>query len=57
MFNAKAAELKATDDEIALALDDAGGDYETAMQYLTKRASERTIKNGRRSMGRDDSGL
>jgi len=57
VFNAKAAELKATDDEIALALDDAGGDYETAMQYLTKRASERTIKNGRRSMGRDDSGL
>jgi len=56
-FEAKCAELKATDSEIALALDDAGGDYETALQYISKRVSSRNLTNGKRQMGRDDSGL
>jgi len=57
VFNAKCSELNATDDEIALALDDAGGDYETALQYLVKRVSARKLTNGKKAMGRDDSGL
>lgn len=56
-FNAKCAELKATDEEITLALEDAGGDYDTAAQYLTKRVSARKLQNGKRQIGRDDSGL
>jgi len=57
VFDAKCTELKATDEEVALALEDAGGDYETALQYLTKRVSARKLTNGKKSMGRDDSGL
>ncbi len=56
-FNAKAAELKATDEEIALAMEDAGGDYETALQYLSKRVAARKLTSGKKAMGRDDSGL
>jgi len=56
-FDAKCIELKATESEIALAMDDAGGDYETAAQYLSKRVSSRVLANGKKQMGRDDSGL
>src|SRR3972149_7643407 len=47
----------ATQEEIALALDEAGGDYETATQYLSKRINERKLKNGKKQLGRDDEGL
>lgn len=48
---------EATQEEIALALDDAGGDYETAAQFLRKRISDRKLKNGKKQLGRDDTGL
>lgn len=47
----------ATPEEIALALDDAGGDYETAAQYLTKRIADRKLKANKKQLGRDDTGL
>ncbi|MBK9496791.1 MAG: hypothetical protein IPO08_20260 [Xanthomonadales bacterium] len=56
-FDAKCIELKATEAEISLAMDDAGGDYETAAQYLSRRVSARVLTNGKKQMGRDDSGL
>lgn len=48
---------EATQEDIALALDDAGGDYETAAQYLSKRIADRKLKNGKKQLGRDDTGL
>ena len=56
-FRAKCAEMSATEAEVNQALEDAGGDYETALQYLTKRVSARKLQNGKKAMGRDDSGL
>jgi hypothetical protein len=56
-FETLCSELKSTSEEIDLALTDAGGDYDTAAQYLTKRIAARKLTNGRKSMGRDDSGL
>ena len=56
-FRAKCAEISATEAEVNQALEDAGGDYETALQYLTKRVSSRKFQNGKKSLGRDDSGL
>lgn len=56
-FDAKCDELKATVEEVTLALEDAGGDFETAAQYLTKRVAARKLTNGKKAMGRDDSGL
>jgi hypothetical protein len=56
-FDALCVSTNATDAEIGLAMDDAGGDYETAAQYLNKRVAARKLANGKRQMGRDDSGL
>lgn len=57
MFSTLAHELKATDEEVGQALQDAGGDYETAAEILNKRVSERKLKNGKIKLGRDSSGL
>ena len=56
-FRAKCGEMGATETEVNQALEDAGGDYETALQYLTKRVSARKLQNGKKLLGRDDSGL
>ena len=57
IFREQAKNIGATDSEVNQALDDAGGDYETAADYLTKRVAARKLQNGKKAMGRDDSGL
>lgn len=57
MYHDLASELKATDEEIGRALEDAGGEYETAAQDLKKIVSDRKLKNNKRQLGRDDTGL
>lgn len=57
MYRQLASELKATEAEIGQMLEDAGGDYETAAQFLKKAVSARNLKNGKKQLGRDDSGL
>lgn len=57
LFDNYAASIGATQEEIALALDDSGGDYETASGMLQKRVNTRKLTNGKKQMGRDDSGF
>jgi hypothetical protein len=57
MYHQLALELKATDQEIGQAMEDAGGDYETAAQMLNKRVASRKLQANKKQLGRDDSGL
>lgn len=57
LFDKACPDLQATDDEITLALEDAGGDYDTATEYLTKRVNARKLQNGKKQLGRDGGGL
>jgi hypothetical protein len=57
MYQNLAHELKATEGEIGKAIEDAGGDYETAAQMLNKAVNARKLQNGKKQLGRDDSGL
>lgn len=54
IFDHACFELKATESEIALALEDAGGDYETAIECLNRRIAPRKLQNGKKQLGRDD---
>ena len=53
-FGMKCAEIGATDAEVTSALDDAGGDYDTALQYLEKRVSARKLEANKKALGRED---
>lgn len=57
MYHQLSDELKATKEEIDQSLNDAGGDYETAAQYLKKCVNARKLQTGKKQLGRDDKGL
>lgn len=57
MYHQLAHDLNATDQEVGQAIEDSGGDYETAATLLNKIVSSRKLKYNKTQLGRDGSGL